>query len=718
MVEDTLIGQQLDEYRLEDLLGQGGMARVYRALDVRLKRWVAIKVIDSPFRSDSDYIKRFEREAQAIAQLEHPHIVRLYRYGEVNQLLYMAMQYIEGAPLSNILAGYRQDHEFIEPGEASRIIREIGLALDYAHHKGVIHRDIKPSNIMLTSQGSAILTDFGLALLTDIGTRGEIFGTPHYIAPEQAVSSARVTPQSDLYSVGVMLYEIFTNELPFDAAQPLDIVMLHMTKPPPSPREFRPDLSPALEKVILQSLAKEPEERYPTGAALADALDEALRASSGRRAGNWSSAPSISIPDRVALGLAEHALPPMPAAISDPTPAPPTVEPEAVASLPVPPPQPITLDKEPVSEPIKAAAPLPAPVGRAPGPASDYIPTRMMPPKAIDLESTVRTETPQFMPAGAAPTGKPLLFYIGVGIGTGLVIIVLLVALSGLGYLWWQRSAGAGGAVANQAGATVNEPVSVASDAEASATTTIETGSVVIVTIEASLEPSPTPLSEATPTATELPPAPALPPTEEPTPTATEPPPSPTLPPTETPTPTATEPPPSPTLPPTETPTSTPVLAADSAADFSQTNANWEYLAARPANSTDFKRMKFETRRYGDCWYDEDYIRICSSSGHPGNGADVAWRWKSQANGYGQVFLSVYKIDQGGDGVVIELYHNGQFIRNLAIGGRDTQGVRQQNVYQAGLEKGDELLFVMKRNGNANSDHTFFQAQIYQNVTH
>lgn len=698
MSEDTLIGKQLDEYRLEDLLGKGGMARVYRALDVRLKRWVAIKVIDSPFRSDSDYIKRFEREAQAIAQLEHPHVVRLYRYGEVEQLLYMAMQYVEGSPLSKVLAGYREDHEFIEDNEASRIIREIGLALDYAHNKRVIHRDIKPSNIMLTSQGSAILADFGLALLTDIGTRGEIFGTPHYMAPEQAMSSARVTPQSDLYSVGVMLYEMFTNELPFDAEQPLDVAMLHMTEPPPSPRKFRPELSPALEKVILRSLAKEPEERYPSGAALADALDEALRGGSTLRVGNRSAAPALSIPDRVALGLAEQALPPMPAAISDPAPPPPGLEPEAAEAQPIPPPQPIALEKEAVSGRLEAA-----------GPSSDHIPTQVMPPKAIGLESTVRTDAPQLRPAGAAPTDKRLTMYIGVGVGLGLIIILLIAAVLGLGYVLWQRNVGEGEAVANQTEVTTNEPTSGATAAELTTTIIIVTEAAAAVTNEATLPAVVAPGAEVSPTVTIS--------TEAAAPAASEATlePSPTSPPEATPS--ATEPPPAPTSTPTEAPSPTPILAADSSADFSGTSATWEYLAARPANSTNFRPMKYETRRYGDCWYDEDYIRICANSGHPGNGADVVWRWTSEANGYVQVFLSTHKIDQGGDGVVIELYHNNRFIRNLAIGGRDTQGISQQNFYEAGVEAGDELLFVMKHNGSADNDHTFFQAQIYQSVT-
>lgn len=274
--EDELIGQQLDEYQLEGLLGRGGMARVYRGLDVRLNRVVAIKVIDTPFRTDSDYLVRFEREAQAIAQLEHPNVVTVYRFGEANGLLYLAMRYIEGDNLETRLARYRDERRKIVPAEAGRIIREVCAALDYAHEKGVIHRDIKPSNIMLDKKERVILTDFGLALLTEEGTQGEIFGSPHYIAPEQAVSSAGAVPQSDLYAIGVILYEMFTGYLPFQGVKALDIAMLHLSQPPRPPRTLRPEISPALEAVILRTLAKEPGQRYPNGAALATALDEAL----------------------------------------------------------------------------------------------------------------------------------------------------------------------------------------------------------------------------------------------------------------------------------------------------------------------------------------------------------------------------------------------------------------------------------------------------------
>jgi len=277
-----LIGKQLDEYRLEGLLGRGGMAQVYKAFDVNLKRWAAVKVIDAPFRTDATYIARFEREAKAIAQLRHQFIVQLYRYGQVGQLLYMAMEYIDGQDLEAVLAPYRAKRQPFPDAKAVPIIRQICAALDYAHRKGVIHRDIKPANIVLDASGEAILTDFGLVLLDDRRTQGLAFGTPHYIAPEQAISSANAVPQSDLYAVGVILYEMLTGQWPFDAPHPYDLAMLHLDEPPPLPRSINPDLSLDVERVILKSLVKDPDQRYQTGAALADALEQALNKSASQ----------------------------------------------------------------------------------------------------------------------------------------------------------------------------------------------------------------------------------------------------------------------------------------------------------------------------------------------------------------------------------------------------------------------------------------------------
>ena len=333
MSRDDLIGRQLGEYRLQALLAQGGMARVYRAVDVRLKRYVVVKVIDPPFHNDPDYMMRFEREAQAIARLDHPNIVRLYRFDEQDDWLYMAMQHVEGADLGTVLAGYRADRDFIEPDDARRIIGEVCSALDYAHHKGVIHRDVKPANILLDRQGRAFLTDFGLALVIEVGTRGEIFGSPHYVAPEQAISSAKAVPQSDLYSIGVILFEMFTGDVPFNAAEPLDIALLHMSEEPPSPRQLRPEINPELEAVILKALAKNSEERYSSGAALAEALDRSLKArSAATLLSRHSTAPRQTIPERVAIRLGQPPLPPIPAAVATPLPVEKIISSEPVVS--------------------------------------------------------------------------------------------------------------------------------------------------------------------------------------------------------------------------------------------------------------------------------------------------------------------------------------------------------------------------------------------------
>ncbi len=334
---DPLLGRELDGYVIDELLGQGGMARVYRGRDIRLNRHVAIKVIQPDARSESDYAFRFEREARAVAQLEHQHIVSVYRFGEVAGLYYMAMQYIEGTDLSWVLSDYAADGELLPHEDVLRIVSQIGSALDYAHSRGVIHRDVKPSNIMLTNRGDAILTDFGLVLLQIEGTRGEIFGTPHYIAPEQAINSAGAVPQSDIYALGIVLYEMLTGRVPFDEGSALDIAMAHMTEAPPHPLQVNPDLPPAFLPVLDTALAKEPSERYQTGAALADGLQQAMAVAAGAPPHDrmpTTQLLSLYVPDKVSKFRQNNPLPPLP-----PQPAPPTIpaqrgkEPESSASF-------------------------------------------------------------------------------------------------------------------------------------------------------------------------------------------------------------------------------------------------------------------------------------------------------------------------------------------------------------------------------------------------
>ncbi|MGD2155352.1 MAG: protein kinase [Anaerolineales bacterium] len=274
--KDSLLYHKLDEYRIETLLGKGGMARVYRALDERLNRYVALKVIEKPFRADADYVTRFEREARAIARLEHEHIVRLYRFGQAEGLMYIAMQFIDGINLEKIMDLYRADGEFMLIEDICRIVSEVCQALDYAHSQGVIHRDLKPSNVMLDKKGKVYLTDFGLAMLSDVTTRGQVLGSPRYVSPEQAISSANVVPQSDLYSVGVILYEMLTGRVPFDGSKPLDVAIMHIEEQLPPPRELRPSLSTELEDILFKILKKRPEDRYQSGSEFSATLEHAI----------------------------------------------------------------------------------------------------------------------------------------------------------------------------------------------------------------------------------------------------------------------------------------------------------------------------------------------------------------------------------------------------------------------------------------------------------
>ena len=305
---DAFIGKELDGYLIEELLGHGGMARVYRALDTKLKRYAAIKILTPTPGSFSLFRRRFEGEARAVAMLKHPHIVAIHRFNNVNGAYYIAMEYIDGADLRWVLRDYRANSELMDYQTMLTIIRQIGDALDYAHEHGVIHRDVKPANIMITRQGDAVLTDFNLARITSEDTAGEAFGSPHYISPEQAVNASEVVPQSDLYSLGVVLYEILTGDVPFNSESVVHVLAAHVGEELPDPRTRVPDLHPAFVDVLDQALAKEPEDRYSSGKMLADALSAAVEVSEM----SGTQPPSISDTspaDRITLLLAPRTSP-------------------------------------------------------------------------------------------------------------------------------------------------------------------------------------------------------------------------------------------------------------------------------------------------------------------------------------------------------------------------------------------------------------------------
>ncbi len=276
MDHDRYLGQQIDDYRLEALLGRGSMARTYLATDLTHNRQVALKLMNAGQIGEADAQARFRQEARAIALLDHPHIVRFYASGQADETLYIAMEVITGDSLAAVLQHCQAEGRYLPAARILRVIRQIGSALDYAHTQGIIHRDVKPQNILLEPSGRAVLTDFGLALIVAEGTRGTALGTPHYLPPEQARSSASAVPRSDLYSLGVILYEMLTNVRPFESRNAIEVAIMHISQAPRPPSTHRPAIRPALDGVVLRALAKKPEERFPTGAALADALAAAL----------------------------------------------------------------------------------------------------------------------------------------------------------------------------------------------------------------------------------------------------------------------------------------------------------------------------------------------------------------------------------------------------------------------------------------------------------
>ena len=275
---DPLIGRQLANFRIERVIGRGGMAQVYYGWDVKLERPVALKVIDARYRDDPSYAKRFVQEAQSVAAWRHENIVQVYYADDQDGLYYFVMEYIDGRDLAQLLATYAADGELMPNGDVLRIGRAVASALDYAHRRGVIHRDVKPSNVMVSRDGRVVLGDFGLALDVQQGSFGEAFGSPHYMAPEQARRSTDAVAQSDLYALAVILYEMLTGAVPFDDPSPTTVALQHMTLPPTPPRALNPNLSPQAEAVLLKALNKNPEQRYQTGSELLDALEAGLRA--------------------------------------------------------------------------------------------------------------------------------------------------------------------------------------------------------------------------------------------------------------------------------------------------------------------------------------------------------------------------------------------------------------------------------------------------------
>lgn len=269
------IGTTLGSYRILEQIGQGGMATVFKAYQPSMDRYVAIKVLPSHFTQDKSFLGRFNQEARTLARLEHPHILPVYDYGEQAGTTYLVMRYINAGTLSDLIAQQGP----MDLDDVARILSQIGQALAYAHSQGVIHRDIKPSNVLIDEQGNAFLTDFGIAKLiasTAQFTRaGTILGTPAYMSPEQGLDRP-IDHRSDIYALGVMLYEMVTGHVPYDAETPLAVLLKHVHEPLRPPRQIRQDLPEGVERVILKAMAKSPDDRFQTAEAMVDKLQRAV----------------------------------------------------------------------------------------------------------------------------------------------------------------------------------------------------------------------------------------------------------------------------------------------------------------------------------------------------------------------------------------------------------------------------------------------------------
>jgi serine/threonine-protein kinase len=293
-----LVGKTLDSYRLVEQIGQGGMAIVYRAIDSRTQQEAAVKVLSPTISSEKHFVRRFRREAGLLFRLRHPNIVPVTDYGEAGGFVYLVMPFVQGETLHERLIQKK-----VSLQDLSKWIGQLADGLQFAHDQGVIHRDIKPANVMITRTGNALLTDFGLARLVEGSTSltgSMLMGTPAYVSPEQG-KGQKLDARSDQYALGVILYQVAAGRLPFEAETPMGTVLLHIQAPVPPIRMFNKEVSPALERVLAKALAKDPEGRFPSVAALNAAYQAALTggAEAGRQATQVITGARRGAPSRV-----------------------------------------------------------------------------------------------------------------------------------------------------------------------------------------------------------------------------------------------------------------------------------------------------------------------------------------------------------------------------------------------------------------------------------
>ncbi|MGN6258841.1 MAG: protein kinase domain-containing protein [Solirubrobacterales bacterium] len=283
-------------YRVLRRIGSGGMADVWLAEDTHLQRQVALKVLHSRFLQDQSFVARFQREAESAAGLQHPNIVAVFDRGQDDGVNYIAMRYVEGPTLKELI------ERGLTPEAAVGLVRQVLEGARFAHRNGIVHRDLKPQNVIVDEEGKAVVTDFGIARagVSEITQTGSVMGTPQYLSPEQA-QGFEVTPVSDLYSVGVILYEALTGRVPFEGESAVAVAMKQVSETPQRPSSINPRVSPALDAVVMRALEKEPGQRFQSADAFIAALDQAMRepGAGGGTAAFAAAPPIVAVPEEV-----------------------------------------------------------------------------------------------------------------------------------------------------------------------------------------------------------------------------------------------------------------------------------------------------------------------------------------------------------------------------------------------------------------------------------